>query len=163
MLLAGLRLSEVLSLRLEDFNQKDRELRVRGKGDKDRVLPVCEELMERLLRYLRVERPEASRAHELFVCLKGKRRGESMTRAGLRRLFRYHREVSTVENASPHRFRHTFATDLVRAGLDLPYLMELLGHEHLKTVALYTHLTPRDVRIEFDRAMRQRAARGSPP
>jgi integrase len=78
-----------------------------------------------------------------------------MTPAGLRSLFRYHRCVEDVPRANPHRFRHTFGTDMARAGMSLPALMKLMGHGHFKTTMLYVELTPRDVWEEFQRITRR--------
>ncbi len=89
---------------------------VHGKGNKVRVLPLASETVRLLDHYLRLERPAAG-GSALFVSLKGRARGTRITPAGLRSLFRYHRLVSGVAGAHPHRFRHTFASDMVRAGI----------------------------------------------
>ncbi len=91
--------------------------------------------------YLRLERPDPCSA-ALFVSLKGRARGTHMTAAGLRSLFRHHRQTTGVTLANPHRFRHTFASDMVRAGVSLPALMQLMGHAHIQTTLLYVKLTP---------------------
>jgi integrase/recombinase XerD len=85
-----------------------------------------------------------------------------MTAAGLRSLFRHHRLVSKVLQANPHRFRHTFGSDMVRAGISLPALMHLMGHADIHTTMLYVRLAPEDVWREFARAVQQRV-RLSPP
>ena len=82
--------------------------------------------------YLRLERPNPCSA-ALFVSLKGPARGTRMTPAGLRSLFRYHRQTTGIKLANPHRFRHTFASDMVRAGVSLPALMQLMGHADIQT------------------------------
>ena len=105
MLLDGLRSCEVLALQLEDLKLADAQLHVLGKGKKPRILPLPGEIMEVLQSYLRVERP-LTNSPSLFVSLKGRRRGEPMTPAGLRSLFRHHRLCSEVLAANPHRFRH---------------------------------------------------------
>ena len=76
-------------------------LRVRGKGNKERLLPLPEEAITALQNYLRLERP-ATDTLQLFVCLKGESRGQAMTPAGLRSLFRHHRKSSAVPQANPH-------------------------------------------------------------
>jgi integrase len=105
MLLDGLRSRETLDLRLEDLHLADRHIRVLGKGNKQRVLPLPAETIGVLRNYLRLERPLTNSA-ALFVSLKGRHRGQSMTAAGLRSLFRHHRLCSEVRRANPHRFRH---------------------------------------------------------
>ena len=86
-----------------------------------------------------------------------------MTAAGLRSLFRHHRKVSQVAHANAHRLRHTFAADMVRAGVSLPALMQLLGHAHIDTTMLYVQLSPQDVWREYARAVRNRARPLSAP
>lgn len=78
-----------------------------------------------------------------------------MTPAGLRSLFRYHRRTTGVTIANPHRFRHTFASDMVRAGVSLPALMQLMGHADIKTTMLYVQVTPQDVYLQYARAVAQ--------
>jgi len=87
--------------------------------------------------------------------LKGRARGARMTPAGLRSLFRYHRRTTGVKKANPHRFRHTFATDMVRAGVSVPALMRLMGHAHIQTTLIYIELTPLDVYQQYARAAAQ--------
>jgi len=128
MLFCGLRSREVIRLRLQDIQLDEDQVRVHGKGDKDRILPLAPEARTSLCRYLRHERPKPIASDALFVVLKGPRRGRPMTPAGLRSVFRHHRKRSGVARANPHRFRHTFAADMVRAGMSLPALMRLMGH-----------------------------------
>ena len=79
-----------------------------------------------------------------------------MTPAGIRSLFRYHRQTTGVALANPHRFRHTFASDMVRAGISLPALMQLMGHADIQTTLLYVQVTPQDVYLEYARAVAHR-------
>ena len=76
-----------------------------------------------------------------------------MTPAGLRSLFRHHRRKTTIVKANPHRFRHTFGADMIRAGVSLPALMRLMGHSQIHTTMLYVQLSPQDVWLEFHRAV----------
>ncbi|PYT22288.1 MAG: hypothetical protein DMG57_35820 [Acidobacteria bacterium] len=98
------------------------QIRVRGKGNKFRVLPLPKETIQALQSYLHLERPLTNSLY-LFVSLKGPRRGQSMTPAGLRSLLRHHRQTSHIPQANPHRLRHTFGTDMARAGISIPALM----------------------------------------
>jgi site-specific recombinase XerD len=152
MLLNGLRSREVLALRLEDISLAECHMRVRGKGQRVRLLPLPPETIRVLECYLRTERP-LTNAAEVFVSLKGAARGHAMTPAGLRSLFRHHRSSSEVLRANAHRFRHTFASDMIRAGVSLPALMRLMGHAHIQTTLLYIQLTPQDVFAEYARAV----------
>jgi site-specific recombinase XerD len=156
MLLDGLRSAETLALRLEDVQLAQAELRVCGKGNKERMLPLAPELVDVLYNYLRLERP-ATNSPFLFVSLKGPRRGQPMRAEGLRSLFRHHRGESRVPRANPHRFRHTFGSDMVRAGISLPALQRLMGHAQIHTTLHYAQLAPRDVWREYARAIANRA------
>ena len=154
MLLHGLRSAEVLGLNRDDVLFPEAQLRVRGKGNKIRFLPLAPETIQLLDHYLRVERPDPCAA-ALFVSLKGRARGGRMTPAGLRSLFRYHRQTTGVPRANPHRFRHTFASDMVRAGISLPALMHLMGHADIQTTLVYVQVTPLEVYQQYARAVAQ--------
>jgi integrase len=162
MLLDGLRSCEILALQLEDLKLADALLHVLGKGKKQRTLPLPGEILEVLQSYLRLERPLTNSPY-LFVSLKGRRRGQPMTPAGLRSLFRHHRLRSQVRTANPHRFRHTFGADMVRAGISLPALQHLMGHAQIHTTLLYVQLAPSDVWREYARAVANRSRLPSPP
>jgi integrase len=105
MLFDGLRSCEVIALDCEDVLLAESQMRVRGKGNKSRWLPLAPEIIQLLDHYLRLERP-ANCGSPLFVGPKGRARGRRMTPAGLRSLFRYHRRTADVAKANPHRFRH---------------------------------------------------------
>jgi integrase/recombinase XerD len=152
MLMHGLRSAEVLALNPEDVLLSDTQLRVRGKGNKLRFLPLAPETTQLLDHYLRLERPNPC-SPALFVVLKGPARGTRMTSAGLRSLFRYHRRTTGTQLANPHRFRHTFASDMVRAGMSLPALMHLMGHADIETTLRYVQVTPQDVYLQYARAV----------
>ena len=117
MLLSGLRSAEVLGLRVADVDIGRGWVRVTGKGDKERRVPLDPDVAGLIQSYLLAGRPEtASRA--LFIVAKGPHRGQPLTAAGLRRVFRYHREISGVAAGHPHALRHSFvictASDPVR-------------------------------------------------
>src|SRR5713101_3731024 len=154
MLLQGLRSKEVLTLNCEDVFLSESEMRVRGKGNKIRALPLASDTAQLLDHYLRLERPHGC-GPALFVSLKGPARGSRMTPAGLRSLFRHHRRTTATIHAHPHRFRHTVASDMVRAGISLPALMKLMGHAHISTTMVYVQISPRDVFEQYARAVAQ--------
>lgn len=157
MLLDGLRSCEVLTLQLEDVQLADGQMRVRGKGNKQRLLPLPPDILEVLGHYLHLERP-LTNTPALFVCLKGRSRGQPITVAGLRSLFRHHRVRSRIPHANAHRLRHTFGSDMVRAGMSLPALQQLMGHSQIHTTMLYVELAPQDVWREYARALEKRKA-----
>jgi len=160
--LNGLRSREVLALELEDLLFSEALMRVHGKGSRVRLLPMPPETIRILQCYLKAERP-LTNTPEVFVCLKGRARGTALKPAGLRSLFRHHRSTSGVKAANPHRFRHAFGADMVRAGVSLPALQRLMGHAHIHTTMLYIHLTPQDVFAEYVRAVEQIAKLETPP
>ena len=159
MLFNGLRSCEVLNLKLEDLQLAQSQVLVHGKGNRQRLLPLDSQTIKLLESYLSVERPRTNSCF-VFVVLKGPNRGKPLTPAGLRTVFRHHRRISSVSKANPHRFRHTFGADMVRAGISLPALMKLMGHSHIHTTMLYVQLCPQDVWREFHRAIK---TRGRPP
>jgi site-specific recombinase XerD len=136
---AGLRSAEAVGLDLADIDFDREQLHVRGKGGKERIVPLGEEAGHVLARYLREARPELVRGAEnaLFVSARGKRLDTST----LRRVF-----------AHPHRLRHAFATHLLEGGADLRTIQELLGHSSLSTTQLYSHVDGRRLRRVYDRA-----------
>jgi site-specific recombinase XerD len=143
-----------LALNRDHALLSEAQLRIPGKGNKFRLLPLAPETVQLLNHYLRLERPNPCSV-ALFVSLKGRARGTRMTAAGLRSLFRYHRQGTGIQLANPHRFRHTFASDMIRAGMSLPALMRLMGHEDIQTTLLYVQVTPQDVYLEYARAVAQ--------
>lgn len=150
MLFCGLRSREIIELELNDLSFVEAQVRIRGKGDKERIIPLPAKVLSLLRHYLDAERPKEASSQNLFVSLKGKKRGEAMSASGLRSLFRYHRSSSGVHNANPHRFRHTFGAEMVRAGICLPALMKLMGHGDVHTTIRYVELSPKEVREEFE-------------
>jgi site-specific recombinase XerD len=136
---AGLRSHEAVALDLADVDFNGESLLVRGKGGKERVVPLGEEAAYWLARYLREARPELAQGAEgaLFVSTRGRRLDTST----LRRLVPH-----------PHRLRHAFATHLLEGGADLRVIQELLGHSSLSTTQVYSHVDGRRLRRVYDRA-----------
>lgn len=162
MLFNGLRSRETLTLQLDDLQLADAQLRVLGKGNKQRLLPLPAHTVQVLHNYLQIERPQTN-SSAVFVCLKGPQRGLPLSVAGLRSLFRHHRLRSKVLRANPHRFRHTFGADMVRGGISLPALQLLMGHSDIQTTMVYVQLAPQDVWREYARAVQNRTALSVPP
>lgn len=158
MLLSGLRSAEVLGLRVADVDIGRRWVRVIGKGDKERSVPIDTDVAGAVQTYLLVERPETDAA-ELFVVAKGANRGKPLTPAGLRTVFRYHRELVGVPAGHPHALRHSFGTALAEAGVDLSVIQALMGHTHVDSSAAYIYLAPSVLREEFDAARARLRAR----
>lgn len=155
MVFCGLRSAEVLALEVAHVDIGGRWLSVSGKGGKERRVPLDVDVAGVIQTYLLAERPETGAAR-LFVVAKGPTRGEPLTPAGLRTVFRYHRGLSGVSAGRPHALRHTFGTALAEAGVDLSVMQALLGHTHPDTTARYIHLAPTHVKAEFDAARARR-------
>jgi site-specific recombinase XerD len=160
MLLCGLRSREVLYLQLKDINFEEHKVRIRGKGDKERMLPLPDILWDIICSYLRYERPPS--LGPLFVVLQGHRRGEAMTPAGLRKLFRHRRQIPALANANAHRWRHTFGSDMARSGVRLPILQKMMGHAHAQTTLQYINLSMADIAEEYKRAIEKIKERYEP-
>jgi site-specific recombinase XerD len=136
---AGLRAAEAVALDLGDVDFEQEHVRVRGKGAKERVVPLGEEAAYWVGRYLRDARPSLARGAEnaLFVSARGRRLDTST----LRRVLPH-----------PHRLRHAFATHLLEGGADLRTIQELLGHSSLSTTQIYSHVDGKRLRRVYDRA-----------
>jgi integrase/recombinase XerD len=138
---SGLRASEAIGLELGDVDTDERVLRTRGKGSKERVVPIGQAALRALAVYLERGRPELVKnnveAH-LFVNF----RGGQLTRQGLYKIVRRHAlTAGLADRMSPHTLRHTFATHLLAGGCDLRSVQEMLGHADVSTTQLYTHLS----------------------
>ena len=134
---AGLRSAEAVGLDLGDVDFEQEHVRVRGKGGKERVVPLGEEAAHVVARYLREARPQLARGANdaLFLSTRGRRLDTST----LRRLLPH-----------PHRLRHSFATHLLEGGADLRTIQELLGHSSLSTTQVYSHVDARRLRRVYD-------------
>jgi site-specific recombinase XerD len=158
MLLGGLRAMEVRGLLLADVDLGLRRVRMLGKGGKERTVPVDAEFFTELAIYLRSERPPGCGTRECFVVLRGPTRGQAMTEAGMRRIFRTHRVRAGTPRVCPHRLRHTYGTQLASAGMDLLVLRELMGHASPETTAGSVHLSVPMLAAEYAAARTRMAA-----
>ena len=151
MLFCGLRSSEVLALAVTDIDMGRGWIRVIGKGDKERRVPLDADVGALIQAYLLAERLESD-SKILFLVAKGPNRGQPLTRAGLRTVFRYHRDKTGVIAGHPHALRHTFGSALAEAGVDLAIISELMGHDHVSSSVGYIHLSPSHIRASYDAA-----------
>jgi integrase/recombinase XerD len=137
----GLRSSEAVGLALGDLDLEEGLLRARGKGSKERIVPIGRHAVAALRAYIRGGRPVLLRdgaQARLFL----NRRGTGLTRQGLYKIVQGHaRRAGLEEKMSPHTLRHSFATHLLAGGCDLRSLQEMLGHADLATTQVYTHLS----------------------
>lgn len=137
----GLRVSELTNLRISDLFFKESIIRVTGKGDKERLVPI-NKLAQKHIHIYREEvrvHQTVARGHEDFVFLN--RRGKQLTRAMIFHIVKTLTVSAGIKKSvSPHTFRHSFATHLVEGGADLRAVQEMLGHESITTTEIYTHL-----------------------
>lgn len=158
----GLRASEATGLLVGDVDLEAGVLRARGKGAKERLVPVGREAVNAVRAYLRAGRPELVGLREeahLFV----NQRGTGLSRQGLYKIVQGHAAaVGLAERMSPHTLRHTFATHLLAGGCDLRALQEMLGHADIATTQIYTHLSADRLKDQYfaahPRASADRAA-----
>jgi integrase/recombinase XerD len=148
----GLRASEAIGLELADVDLDERVLRARGKGSKERVVPVGQAAARALRVYVERGRPalvKGAPEPHLFVNF----RGGSLTRQGLYKIVRRHAaSAGLADRMSPHTLRHTFATHLLAGGCDLRSVQEMLGHADVSTTQLYTHLSSERLKDVYFRA-----------
>ncbi|MDA3950863.1 MAG: site-specific tyrosine recombinase XerD [Spirochaeta sp.] len=141
---SGLRISEAVAIELTHLYLEEGLILVRGKGDKERLVPLGEEAVGWLQRYLEDARPQLARSpSERAVFLN--RRGTRLSRKGMWK--RFHELTETVGiSAKVHTLRHSFATHLLEGGADLRAVQELLGHADIGTTQIYTHIDTEDLR-----------------
>lgn len=138
----GLRVSEVIELKISNINFKEEFIKVTGKGNKERLVPFGSKAAKQVLLYLHEIRSHADikKGHEDFLFLN--RRGSKLTRV---MIFTILKELALIagirKHISPHTLRHSFATHLVEGGADLRAVQEMLGHESITTTEIYTHLS----------------------
>jgi len=136
---SGLRATELCDLELRDLNLQVGCVRVLGKGQKERIVPVGQAAIDAITRYLSECRPKLDRASSQRLFLS--RTGKPMERIGLWFLVeKYGRKSGLLKSVSPHTLRHCFATHLIGGGADLRIVQELLGHSDISTTQIYTHV-----------------------
>jgi integrase/recombinase XerD len=143
----GLRVSELVNLKLQDCFFEEGFIRVIGKGNKERLVPVSPSVIEEVGDYLENHRPDLpiKRGQEAYVFLN--RRGAQLTRVMIFTLIKNYTAFAGIrKNISPHTFRHSFATHLIEGGANLRAIQEMLGHESITTTEIYTHLDQRFLR-----------------
>lgn len=137
----GLRVSELINLQVEQLNLRQGVVRVTGKGSKDRLVPMGDEAISWIKRYLDEARP-VMLADTSNDTLFPTRRGNAMTRQAFWYIIkRYARKAGITKSLSPHTLRHAFATHLLNHGADLRVVQMLLGHSDLSTTQIYTHIS----------------------
>ena len=150
---SGMRISELVALNMGDVNlEGEYFVRCFGKGRKERIIPLYEQIARAIKQYIDEERPKLSKGRKeeaLFL----NARGERLTRQGFwQKLKEYAKAAGLSSQISPHTLRHSFATHMLSGGADLRSVQELLGHANISTTQVYTHLTTERARRDYDRA-----------
>lgn len=148
----GLRISEIINLKLEDLHLTMGTLQTLGKGHKERIVPVGDEAIKWVNRYLEEARPKLlkqKRSNYLFLNF----HGNNLTRQGVwKNLKAEVRKAGIQKNITPHTLRHSFATHILENGADLRIVQELLGHADISTTQIYTHLSNKQLVDIYNRA-----------
>lgn len=142
----GLRVSELVNLKLQDIDFDEELLRFIGKGDKERITPVGKNSLLFLKKYIRTSRYKIEREHKSdYVFLN--RFGNRLTRQGFWKILKkYAKRIGIDKNIYPHIFRHSFATHMIQRGADLRTVQELLGHSSISTTVIYTSLSKEHIK-----------------
>lgn len=149
----GLRISELVGLKLDELHLNMGFLRTVGKGNKERIIPIGEEAIKWLNQYLEDSRPLfESRAEEESSIVFLNSRGKGLSRQGVWKNLKKTVKVSGIrKNVTPHMLRHSFATHLLENGADLRIVQELLGHSDISTTQIYTHITTARKKDVYDK------------
>lgn len=146
----GMRVSELLSLQVNDIHAQMGFIKVQGKGNKQRIIPMFESLSKELYDYVKDDRitlKDFSETGIIFTNLKGK----PLSRQGFFKIIKqYALKANITTNVSPHVLRHSFATHLLDNGADLRVVQELLGHSQLVTTEIYTHVSAKSLKAQYD-------------
>ena len=135
----GLRVSELLNLKKEDLFLKEDFIRVKGKGNKERIIPLGDKAKKAIIKYINEERPILDKKNSTYLFLT--RRGNKLSRMGMWKRFRNYLAKSGIrKKCTPHTLRHSFATHLLERGATLRTVQLLLGHSDISTTQIYTHV-----------------------
>ncbi|PKL51639.1 MAG: tyrosine recombinase XerC [Nitrospira bacterium HGW-Nitrospira-1] len=146
---SGLRVSEIAELNVDDINTKEGLVKVRGKGKKERILPIGSKAIDAIKTYAVEKMLLKKKDRAMFL----NRRGAKLSDRGVRRIVvKYSRRAGINGQIGPHTLRHTFASHLLQAGADLRVIQELLGHSSLSTTQKYTHIDITHLMDVYDKA-----------
>lgn len=145
----GMRLSELINLKESQLDPAHSQVKVLGKGNKERIIPVSKELLKEMELYVKEKPMETPGLGNVFITEKGKPLQPRMVYGFVKK---YLSNVTTIEKKSPHVLRHTFATHLMNNGADLNAVKELLGHSSLAATQVYTHNTIEKLKEVFKKA-----------
>jgi integrase/recombinase XerD len=150
---SGMRVSELVSLNVEDVDTPGGFVRCFGKGHKERMIPIAPRAAQSIQDYIAAGRPKILQNISTETALFLNVRGERLTRQGLWQILKGYAKSANIEaDVTPHTLRHSFATHMLNGGADLRLVQELLGHANISTTQVYTHLTSDHVRKTYDKS-----------
>lgn len=153
----GIRVSELCGLETGDINHQDGYIKVTGKGDKDRIVPLGRQAAQALARYLKERQKMIARSKYPGTAIFLNRFGQPLSVRGVRNIVKKYVDILAINTkVSPHTLRHSFATHLLNRGADLRSVQELLGHVQLSTTQIYTHLTKEDIKRVHNKTLPRR-------
>lgn len=155
---SGLRVSEVVSLIYDDIDFEKRIMRIRGKGDKERLVPFTERCKSSLIEYTETLRKELLANNEIeylpFVFINS--RGKQLTSRGIEYILKsIESKLGLKMSLHPHKFRHSFATHLLNQGMSLRSIQILMGHSSLSSTQVYTHVSDKKIEEEYHKTFRR--------
>ena len=146
---SGLRVSEAISLKFNNVYEKERWLRIIGKGNKERMIPISVDALQNMQEYVRIERPLRLKNKQDIIFLNTQ--GNQLSRQYVHTMIQKRSQALGIkESLSPHMLRHYFATRFLEEGVDLKVIQDLLGHSDIATTQIYTHLDKKVLKREYD-------------
>jgi len=147
---SGMRVSELVSLNLDNIDVEEGSVRCLGKGQKERIIPIHQRAAQAVKEYVREARLHLTAHRQEETALFVNARGERLTRQGLWQILKEYARAAGLEGTTPHTLRHSFATHMLNGGADLRSVQELLGHANISTTQVYTHLTTEHIRRTYE-------------
>lgn len=146
---SGLRVSELINLKIQDVDLVDNIVRIYGKGSKERIVPIGEFATRYLNEYMNIYRSQIIKTPNDYVFLNS--RGDKITRQTIFKIIKQRLKENGISvGASPHTIRHSFASHMLNNGADLRSIQELLGHSDISTTQIYTHISTKKIKDNYD-------------
>lgn len=149
----GLRVSELLTIEKKNLSIEKKQIRIFGKGAKERYVPISSFALEYLIKYINEVRNESPYRNSKYIFIN--KEGKPLSRQAFWQIIKnYALKAGIIENVTPHTLRHCFATHLLENGADLRSVQEMLGHSDISTTQIYTHVSSKRIRSAYDMFMK---------
>ena len=145
----GVRITELINLELKDIDLQNDQIKVMGKGSKERIIPINDIAKSALLEYINIHRKNILKTYESQTLFVSRNKTKITRQAFFKIMKKLCLEKGINKNISPHTIRHSFATHLLNNGADLRVIQELLGHENITTTEIYTHLSQQKIKEDY--------------